>query len=350
MRRRAVAITWAPAGFGDLDREVADAAGAAWMSTRWPACTLAVSTSVCQAVSAGQRQRRGVHVVERVAACGRTGATARSRTRRRRRLGAGTTACRRPRRRPAKRVTPPPTRSTTPDTSQPRTGGRQERRRAPPTRVFQSTGLTPAACTRTRTSVGIGSGVGRSTGSRTSRRPEARDLDGFHALNHPQRGLTLHTTLNQPQRGLTPLTALNHPQRGLTLHTTLNQPQRGLTLHTTLNQPQRGLTPLTAHRVRDRGRAGQDLEGLADRVRGVQRRREHRRHVVARDLAEAAEPFGDVDRARARVVGQAARAHDRVVEPGFAQCVVGLRLGRQVGAEAARACSGWSAPMLDTIT
>ena len=44
--------------------------------------------------------------------------------------------------------------------------------------------------------------------------------------------------------------------------------------------------------------------------------------------------------ARARVVGQAARAHDRVVQPGFAHCVVGLRLGREVGAEAARGLLG----------
>jgi len=70
-------------------------------------------------------------------------------------------------------VTPLPTASTTPATSQPTTnGGSPSTADTPlPDRVFQSTGLTPAATTRTSTSVGRGSGRGRSTSSSTSGPP-----------------------------------------------------------------------------------------------------------------------------------------------------------------------------------
>ena len=72
-----------------------------------------------------------------------------------------------------KRVTPMPTSSTTPATSQPiRHGGSPSTPAMPlPWRVFQSTGFTPAACTRTSTSVGMGSGTGTSWTCRTSGAP-----------------------------------------------------------------------------------------------------------------------------------------------------------------------------------
>ena len=61
----------------------------------------------------------------------------------------------------ANRVTPTPTASTVPATSQPTVnGGGPITAAIPwPARVFQSTGLTPAAATRTRISVGSGSGT-----------------------------------------------------------------------------------------------------------------------------------------------------------------------------------------------
>src|SRR5689334_1190267 len=60
----------------------------------------------------------------------------------------------------ARVVTPKPTSSTVPDTSQPRVNGGSPSAQATPApaRVCQSTGFTPAACTRTRTSVGSGTG------------------------------------------------------------------------------------------------------------------------------------------------------------------------------------------------
>ncbi len=57
------------------------------------------------------------------------------------------------------RVTPTPTASTTPETSQPSTKGGCPRN-PPVARCFQSVGLTPAA--RTRTSTSLGPGAGRS--------------------------------------------------------------------------------------------------------------------------------------------------------------------------------------------
>ena len=76
----------------------------------------------------------------------------------------------------AKRVTPTPTASTVPATSQPTVngGGPITLAMPPPARVFQSTGLTPAAATRTRISVGNGSGTGARPTSSTSGPPVVR--------------------------------------------------------------------------------------------------------------------------------------------------------------------------------
>src|SRR5574338_170513 len=73
----------------------------------------------------------------------------------------------------AKRVTPGPVRSTMPATSHPIVNGGSPTN-PPLSRVFQSTGLTPAAVTRTSTSVGAGSGSDTSTSSSTSGPPSAR--------------------------------------------------------------------------------------------------------------------------------------------------------------------------------
>src|SRR5205807_104373 len=69
--------------------------------------------------------------------------------------------------------TPRPVSSTTPETSQPTVKGKGPIAAAAPlpVRVFQSTGLTPAAWTRTSTSVGSGSGCGISASCRTSGPP-----------------------------------------------------------------------------------------------------------------------------------------------------------------------------------
>jgi hypothetical protein len=72
----------------------------------------------------------------------------------------------------SKRVTPSPSASTVPATSQPTVNGGSPMR-PPEARVFQSTGLTPAAATRTSTSVGAGSGIGTSTTCRTSGPPSS---------------------------------------------------------------------------------------------------------------------------------------------------------------------------------
>ena len=69
-------------------------------------------------------------------------------------------------------LTPKPGCSTVPETSQPSTKGGSPRN-TPWARVFQSTGLTPAACTRTRTSVGPGSGRATSASSNTSVPPSS---------------------------------------------------------------------------------------------------------------------------------------------------------------------------------
>src|SRR5689334_17928455 len=76
----------------------------------------------------------------------------------------------------ANRVTPAPTASTVPATSQPTVngGGPITLAMPAPARVFQSTGLTPAAATRTRTSVGSGSGTGARPISSTSGPPVVR--------------------------------------------------------------------------------------------------------------------------------------------------------------------------------
>ncbi|GAA3157533.1 hypothetical protein GCM10020001_096940 [Nonomuraea salmonea] len=73
-----------------------------------------------------------------------------------------------------KRVTPKPVSSTTPETSQPSTNGGSPSTAAMPEpwRVFQSTGLTPAACTRTKISVGRGTGRGTSARRSTSGPPK----------------------------------------------------------------------------------------------------------------------------------------------------------------------------------
>jgi hypothetical protein len=70
-------------------------------------------------------------------------------------------------------VTPPPKASTVPATSQPTVNGGSPRK-PPRARTFQSTGLTPAATTRTSTSVGAGSGFGNSVSSSTSGPPTVR--------------------------------------------------------------------------------------------------------------------------------------------------------------------------------
>ena len=71
-------------------------------------------------------------------------------------------------------MTPGPTASTTPVTSQPTVSGRPNCAAAPlPARVFQSTGFTPAASTRTRTSVATGSGTARLSTRRTSGPPNS---------------------------------------------------------------------------------------------------------------------------------------------------------------------------------
>ena len=74
------------------------------------------------------------------------------------------------------RVTPAPTASTVPATSHPTVngGGPSTAAMPEPARVFQSTGFTPAAATRTRTSVGSGSGRAASPISRTSGPPVDR--------------------------------------------------------------------------------------------------------------------------------------------------------------------------------
>src|SRR4051794_12425274 len=76
----------------------------------------------------------------------------------------------------AKRVTPTPTASTVPATSHPTVNGGGPITLAipPPARVFQSTGLTPAAATRTRISVGNGSGTGAPPIPSTSGPPPLR--------------------------------------------------------------------------------------------------------------------------------------------------------------------------------
>src|ERR1700712_1003680 len=74
-----------------------------------------------------------------------------------------------------KRGTPPPTAVTSPQTSQPTVkGGSPNTDDIPrPMRVLKSTGLTPAARTRTWTSVGIGSGASTSATCRTSGPPSS---------------------------------------------------------------------------------------------------------------------------------------------------------------------------------
>src|SRR5882757_9159188 len=74
-----------------------------------------------------------------------------------------------------KRVTPTPTAVTSPQTSQPTVkGGSPKTEHIPrPMRVLKSTGLTPAAWTRTWTSVGIGSGIAISSTRRTSGPPSS---------------------------------------------------------------------------------------------------------------------------------------------------------------------------------
>jgi hypothetical protein len=71
------------------------------------------------------------------------------------------------------RVTPEPIASTVPATSQPSVngGGPSTAAMPAPARVFQSTGFTPAAATRTRISVGSGSGTSAAPTSRTSGPP-----------------------------------------------------------------------------------------------------------------------------------------------------------------------------------
>src|ERR671922_1668671 len=73
----------------------------------------------------------------------------------------------------ANRVTPTPSSSTTPATSQPTVKG-GDPSMPPLERVFQSTGLTPAAANFTRTSVGAGSGRSTVTSSSTSGPPSDR--------------------------------------------------------------------------------------------------------------------------------------------------------------------------------
>src|SRR4051794_30563610 len=155
----------------------------------------------------------------------------------------------------ANRVTPNAVASTTPATSHPRmNGGSPSPRLLPPfVRVFQSTGLTPAASTRTRTSVGSGSGLGTSTSSSTSG-PPSRE------------------TCTARTEGVRPLESER-----------LRSSQR-------------------RHRLRDRGVPGQDLERGPDGARRVQHRDEHRGDVVAGDLAAPAQALGQVDVAGAVVV------------------------------------------------
>ena len=68
-----------------------------------------------------------------------------------------------------------PTASTVPATSQPTVngGGPMTAAIPAPALVFQSTGFTPAAATRTRISVGSGSGIAAGRTSRTSGPPVA---------------------------------------------------------------------------------------------------------------------------------------------------------------------------------
>src|ERR1700742_4870168 len=75
----------------------------------------------------------------------------------------------------SKRVTPPPTLVTSPQTSQPTVIGKPPMfDDAPlPSRDLKSTGLTPAARTRTWTSVGIGSGPSTSSSRSTSGPPNS---------------------------------------------------------------------------------------------------------------------------------------------------------------------------------
>src|SRR4051812_21278409 len=144
----------------------------------------------------------------------------------------------------ANRVTPKAVASTTPATSHPRTnGGSPSPRLLPPfVRVFQSTGLTPAACTRTSTSVGSGSGLGRSTTSSTSGPPRRE-------------------TCTARTEGVRPL-----------------ESER--------------LKSQRRHRLRDRRVPGQDLERGPDGARRVQHRDEHRGDVLAGDLAAPAQALG----------------------------------------------------------
>ena len=61
----AVPITWAPRALAICTATWPTPPAAAWMRTRSPAPTCAVSTSACHAVSATRRDRAGLHVVDR---------------------------------------------------------------------------------------------------------------------------------------------------------------------------------------------------------------------------------------------------------------------------------------------
>src|SRR5918995_1101489 len=177
---RAVPTTCAPRALATWTARWPTPPAAAWIRTRSPSPTRAVSTTVCQAVrpASGRPPAYASGRASGASASWRDGAVTNSAFALARRGNHGMPKTRSP---GAKRVTPSPTSSTVPATSQPRIiGGSPIASRRPPcSRVFQSTGLIPAAVTLTRTSVGIGFGRSTSLTSRTSGPPNSRITTAF---------------------------------------------------------------------------------------------------------------------------------------------------------------------------
>ncbi len=180
MAARAVPITYAPRALAICTPKWPTPPAAAWISTRCPSATCAVSTSICQAVSpaSGIPAASGWPIPAGLRAKCREGAVTYSAKPppNRGKLGIPYTSS------PGRSVvTPKPTASTVPETSQPRVkGGSPSSQARPwPALVLVSTGFTPAACTRTSTSVGPGSGRSVRVIRRTSGPPKVSWVRAF---------------------------------------------------------------------------------------------------------------------------------------------------------------------------
>src|SRR5215469_14359649 len=241
LRALAVPITYAPRALAICTARWPTPPAAAWISTRCPADSRAVSASACHAVSAasgsaaactwstlpgfGANARAGAVTYS---ACEPTpcGYGSMPKT-----SSPGLTS-----------VTPYPTASTTPDTSQPSTNGGGPRKilRA---RCFQSVGFSPAACTRTRTWLRPASGRSSSTCFSTSGPPKTSWLIARIAVVMPPGCPTRHNQWLDCQCLPTPAQALCRPGDRQPFDTALE-----------VRAQERRLA-----RVAERGRAGQHL-------------------------------------------------------------------------------------------